>query len=123
MTIVAAGITLHEAMAAAETLASDGLKARVIDLYSIKPLDAQTLLKAGRETGHLLTVEDHWPEGGLGEAVFSCLAEAGVTVNGKLLAVRIMAGSATPQEQLALAEIDAAAIATAARDLVKERRP
>jgi len=118
VTIVAAGITLHEAMAAAETLANEGLKARVIDLYSIKPLDAETLLKAGRETGHMLTVEDHWPEGGLGEAVFSCLAEAGVTVNGKLLAVRIMAGSATPQEQLALAEIDAAAIVKAAHELV-----
>jgi len=118
LTIVGAGITLHEAVTAAETLANDGLKARVIDLYSVKPLDTQTLLKAARETGHVLTVEDHWPEGGLGEAVFSSLAEAGVTVIGKLLAVRIMAGSATPQEQLALAEIDAAAIVKAAHELV-----
>jgi transketolase len=118
LTIVAAGITLPEAMEAADKLAADGINARVIDLYSVKPLDVQTLLKAARDTGRMLTVEDHWPEGGLGEAVFSTLAEAGVTVQGKLLAVRIMAGSATPDEQLALAEIDAAAIEKAARELV-----
>jgi transketolase len=70
----------------------------------------------------VLTVEDHWPEGGLGEAVFSTLAEAGVNVTGKLLAVRIMAGSATPQEQLALAKIDAAAIVKAAHELVSSSK-
>ena len=70
----------------------------------------------------MLTVEDHWPEGGLGEAVFSALGEAGVTVNGKLLAVRIMAGSATPEEQLALAEIDAAAIVKAAHELISNTK-
>jgi transketolase len=122
VTIVGAGITLHEALAAADTLANDGLSARVIDLYSIKPLDKETLLAAARQTGHVLTVEDHWPEGGLGEAVFSTLAEAGVNVTGKLLAVRIMAGSATPQEQLALAKIDAAAIVKAAHELVSSSK-
>ncbi len=66
----------------------------------------------------MLTVEDHWPEGGLGEAVFTTLAEAGVTVSGKLLAVRVMAGSATPEEQLQIAEIDSKAIVKAARELV-----
>lgn len=122
VTIVAAGITLGEALAAAETLAADGINARVIDLYSVKPLDTVTLIEAARETGHVLTVEDHWPEGGLGEAVFSSLAEAGVAANGKLLAVRIMAGSATPEEQLALAEIDAAAIVKAAHELVGDKK-
>jgi len=117
LTIIAAGITLPEAMEAAETLASDGINARVIDLYSVKPLDTKTLIDAATATGRVITVEDHWPEGGLGEAVFSALAEAGVTVNGKLLAVRIMAGSATPDEQLAAAQIDAAAIVNAAREL------
>jgi transketolase len=117
LTIIAAGITLPEAMEAAETLAGDGIKTRVIDLYSVKPLDTKTLIDAATATGRVITVEDHWPEGGLGEAVFSALAEAGVTVQGKLLAVRIMAGSATPDEQLAAAEIDAAAIVNAAREL------
>jgi transketolase len=119
VTLVAAGITLPEAIKAADTLASDGIKARVIDLYSVKPLDEQTVLEAARATGRVVTVEDHWPEGGLGEAVFAAIAQAGVTVQGKVLAVRIMAGSATPEEQLALAEIDADAIVEAARGLVK----
>jgi len=117
LTIVAAGITLPEALEAAETLAGDGIRARVIDLYSVKPLDTKTLIDAATATGRVITVEDHWPEGGLGEAVFSALAEAGVRVNGTLLAVRIMAGSATPDEQLAAAQIDAAAIVDAAREL------
>jgi len=117
LTIVAAGITLPEALEAADTLAGDGIRARVIDLYSVKPLDTKTLVDAATATGRVITVEDHWPEGGLGEAVFSALAEAGVRVNGTLLAVRIMAGSATPDEQLAAAQIDAAAIVDAARGL------
>jgi transketolase len=120
LTIVAAGITLPEALEAAETLAKEGVNARVIDLYSVKPLDTQTLIDAATQTGRVITVEDHWPEGGLGEAVFSTLAEAGVAVHARLLAVRIMAGSATPDEQLAAAEIDAAAIVSAARGLVAQ---
>jgi transketolase len=120
LTIVAAGITLPEALEAAETLAKEGVNARVIDLYSVKPLDTQTLIDAATQTGRVITVEDHWPEGGLGEAVFSTLAEAGVAVQARLLAVRIMAGSATPDEQLAAAEIDAAAIVSAARGLVAQ---
>jgi len=117
VTIVAAGITLHEALAAADKLATEGINARVIDLYSVKPLDVDTLVAAARATGRVITVEDHWPEGGIGEAVFSTLAQAGANVHGKLLAVRMMAGSATPEQQLALAEIDADAIAKAARKL------
>jgi transketolase len=118
VTIVAAGITLVEALSAADRLASDGIKARVIDLYSVKPLDTQTLVDAAQATTRVLTVEDHWPEGGIGEAVFTALAEAGVPVEAKLLAVRIMAGSASPEEQLAAAEIDADAIVKAANELV-----
>ena len=122
VTIVGAGITLGEALSAAEQLAADGIRARVIDLYSVKPIDTKTLIEAARATGRVVTVEDHWPEGGLGEAVFSTLAEAGVTVEGKLLAVRIMPGSATPQEELQLAEIDAAAITKAARELAGSKK-
>jgi transketolase len=118
LTIVAAGITVAEALAAAETLAGNGTAARVIDLYSVKPLDTATLTDAARATGHVLTVEDHWPEGGLGEAVFGALAEAGVGVAGELLAVRHMPGSATPEQELAEAGIDRAAIVAAGQRLV-----
>ena len=73
-TIVAAGITLHEALEAYQVLLSQNLPVRVIDLYSVKPLDEETLRKAARETQLLITVEDHYPEGGLGDAVLSALA-------------------------------------------------
>jgi transketolase len=118
LTIVAAGITLHEALAAADRLTGDGIPARVIDLYSIKPLDRDTLVEAAGVTGRVLTVEDHWPEGGIGEAVLTALAEAGIAVAATTLAVRIMPRSATPEEQLAEAEIDSAAIERAARELI-----
>jgi len=117
LTIVAAGITLFEALSAADQLAADGINARVIDLYSVKPLDEETIRGAASETGRVLTVEDHWPEGGIGEAVLTVIAEAGIPVAAKLLAVRHMPGSATPQEELADAGIDAAAIVAAAREL------
>ena len=73
-TIVAAGITLHEALKAYEELLQDNINVRIIDLYSIKPLDVTTLQKAANETGIIITVEDHHPEGGLGDAVLSALA-------------------------------------------------
>ena len=73
-TLVAAGVTLHEALKASLELESQGLAVRVIDLYSIKPIDQETLLKAARETQLLITVEDHYPEGGLGDAVLGALA-------------------------------------------------
>ena len=65
VTLVAAGVTVHEALAAADLLADDGIAARVIDAYSVKPVDVVTLRAAARETGRIVTVEDHWPEGGL----------------------------------------------------------
>src|SRR2546428_6722781 len=73
-TIVAAGITVHEALQAQQALAAVGLAVRVIDAYSVKPIDAATLRQAARETGVIVTVEDHWPEGGLGEAVPGAVA-------------------------------------------------
>ena len=76
VTIVGAGITLHEALKAADALAEEGVSARVIDLYSVKPIDEDGLRAAAEATGgRVVTVEDHWPEGGLGEAVLSALAE------------------------------------------------
>ncbi len=82
VTLVGAGITLHEALAAAERLAGEGISARVIDLYSVKPIDHETLVKAAQETGAIVTVEDHWKEGGIGEAVLAALAEHGAERRG-----------------------------------------
>jgi len=77
VTIIGAGITLHEAVKAADALAKEGTNARVIDLYSVKPIDAATLHAAAEATqGRIVTVEDHWPESGIGEAVFSAFRDA-----------------------------------------------
>jgi transketolase len=117
--IVAAGITVHEALTAAETLAEEGTSARVIDLYSIKPLDRETLAAAAEATnGRIVTVEDHWAEGGLGEAVLAAFAEVGELPQVTVLAVRMMPSSGKPEELLAAAGIDAAHIAEAVRRLV-----
>ena len=119
VTLVAAGVTVHEALAAADLLADDGISARVIDAYSVKPVDAATLRAAARETGRIVTVEDHWPEGGLGDAVLGALASGGQPLPVvRKLAVRSMPCSATPDEQLQLMGIDMATIATAAAQLV-----
>ena len=119
--IVAAGITVHEALAAASRLEGEGIRARVIDLYSVKPIDAATLRDAALTTGgRLLTVEDHWPEGGVGDAVAAVFTEDARPPRVVRLAVRGMPGSGTPAELLAAAGIDAAAIANAARRLALE---
>ena len=117
VTLIGAGITLHEALKAADQLAAEGITARVIDLYSVKPIDAETVRAAGRETGAIITVEDHWPEGGMGDAVLDALAEEQPHPVVVKLAVRIMPGSGTPAELLAAAGIDANHIADAAREL------
>ena len=116
--IVGAGITLHEALEAAETLADEGISARVIDCYSVKPIDAETL--RGLRTP-IVTVEDHWPEGGLGEAVLSALADLDEPPRVTKLGVRDLPHSGKPDELLHAAGIDAEHIAEAARRLVRER--
>ena len=121
VTIVAAGITLHEALKAADILGGEGIAARVIDLYSVKPVDTDTLVTAARATGgRVMTVEDHWAEGGIGDAVASALAEAQLDTPLRLvkLAVTAMPGSAKPDECIAAAGLDAESIAGAARKLV-----
>ena len=120
LAIIAAGITLHEALVAADTLEADGLNARVIDLYSIKPIDVETLEAAATATRRLITVEDHWPEGGLGDAVLGVFADAEVRPRIVKLAVMEMPTSGTPSELLHAAGIDAGHIADAARRLVAE---
>jgi transketolase len=118
ITLIGAGITLHEALEAADRLAREGIAARVIDLYSVKPIDAATLRDAAAATGAIVTVEDHWPEGGIGDAVLSVFANDEIRPRVMKLAVRDMPGSAKPDEQLAAAGIDAAAIVEAAHALV-----
>jgi transketolase len=122
VTLIGAGITLHECLAAAGQLAADGIDARVIDLYSVKPADTATLTAAAAATGgRLVIAEDHHPEGGLGSAVLDALTSAGrVDLAVAHLAVREMPGSGTPAELLAASGIDAAHIADAARRLLAE---
>ena len=99
-------------------MCSSDLGARVIDLYSVKPVDVETLRDAAEATqGRIVVAEDHFPEGGLGEAVLSALA--GEELQFAHLAVREMPGSGKPAELLAAAGIDADHIATAARKLVQ----
>ena len=119
VTLVGAGITVHEALAAAEALAADGIAARVIDCYSIKPIDADALRAAVSETDLLLTIEDHWIEGGLGDAVLAALAArrdpSGTVVK---IAVTEMPGSGTPEELRDWAGISAGRIADRVRSLL-----
>jgi transketolase len=118
--IVAAGITVHEALEAADELERDGIRARVVDAYSVKPIDAETLHAAAEATGgRLVTVEDHWPEGGLGEAVLAAFADREESTRVVTLAVRDMPTSGTPEEVMDAAGITARHIADAARRLVR----
>lgn len=120
VTVVAAGVTVHEALAAADSLAEAGIPVRVIDLYSVKPVDRRTLHQAAERTGCLLTVEDHREAGGLGDAVLEAFADGRPVPRLARLAVRSMPGSASPAEQLRAAGIDAEAIAAGVRLLVEQ---
>jgi transketolase len=112
---------VHEALRAADSLAADGLPARVIDLYSVKPVDTQVLRAAAADTGCFVTVEDHWAEGGLGDAVLAAFANGHQAPRITKLAVHAMPGSAAPSEQLHAAGIDAKGIEAAARALAGDR--
>jgi transketolase len=120
VTVVASGVTVPEAMQAAETLAGEDIGVRVIDLYSIKPIDVEGLRAAAEATGRIITVEDHYPEGGIGDAVLAALAESGAEARVVKLAVDDMPHSGKPAELLAAFGIDADGIANAARQLVRE---
>lgn len=121
--VVAAGITVHEALKAQAQLAESGIAVRVIDAYSVKPIDGETLARAARDTGALVVVEDHWAEGGLGEAVLSALAGSAPFPRVTHLAVREMPGSGTPDELLDAAGISARHIVRAVTALVREKGP
>jgi transketolase len=119
VTLIGAGVTLHNCLAAADELGRDGISARVVDLYSVKPIDVQTLLATADATsGRLVVAEDHYPEGGIGGAVLEALNDAGRPVRVSHLAVRGLPGSGTPQELMEAAGISAGQIAQAARDLL-----
>jgi transketolase len=113
VTLIGAGITLRECLTAAAELAGKGITARVVDLYSVKPVDAEVILTAAGETKALVTVEDHWPEGGIGETVAGVLAEAASRTPLVRLAVSGRPGSGPPADLLAAAGIDAASIVAA----------
>jgi transketolase len=117
--VVAAGITLFEALAAHDALKEDGIPLRVIDLYCIKPIDRQLLRDALAGVSHLITVEDHYEEGGMGEAVRSCLAGEPLPVHS--LAVKKVPMSGKPEELLAYEEISRAAIIRKAKEILGRR--
>ncbi|HET7078923.1 MAG TPA: transketolase [Chloroflexia bacterium] len=126
VTVVAAGITLHEAIKACDTLQQEGIAVRLIDAYSVKPIDSRTLHAAAQATGgRMVIVEDHWPQGGLGDAVLEAFTNnpetqgAPMNLQVRHLAVKDMPGSGTPQELLDAAGISASHIADAVRALAK----
>ena len=125
VTVVAAGITLHEALKAYDELQQSGIAVRVIDAYSVKPIDRRTLHEAAQTTaGRMVVVEDHWPEGGLGAAVLESFAadssgDGAMNLRLAHLAVKDMPGSGTPEELLDAAGISASHIVDAVRGLLK----
>jgi len=125
VTVVGAGITLHEALKAADQLQGEGIAVRVIDAYSVKPIDAATLHAAAQATGgRIVVVEDHWVEGGLGDAVLAAFAgDEAHTASGPLptvtkLGVHEMPGSGKPDELLDAAGISARHIVAAVKSLL-----
>lgn len=117
ITIVAAGVTLYEALKAHEELEQQGISTRIIDAYSIKPIDTKTLQDAARETKAFITVEDHYADGGLGDAVRAALSDRPVRIYS--LAVRKMPHSGTPEELLDFEEISAKHIIKKVTDIIR----
>ena len=116
VTVIGAGVTLFEALKAYDQLKEQGILIRVIDLYSIKPVDRQTLKKAAKETKALITVEDHFAQGGLGEAVMSALSDVKTPLYS--LAVRKIPRSGKPEELLDYENISAKAIVRKVKQII-----
>jgi transketolase len=120
VTLIGAGVTLHESLKAADQLAEEGVSARVIDLYSVKPVDFETLAAASRATGgRFVVTEDHWAEGGIGEAVMTVFADSDERPRIAHLAVTEIPGSGKGAELLHAAGIDADAIHKAGKRLAE----
>ena len=119
VTLIGAGVTVHQCLRPAGELATGGIAARVIDLYSVKPLDQATVAAAAAATGgRLVIAEDHCPQGGLGAAVLEALAGTGQPLRVRQCAVSGLPGSGTPEELMDAAGISGPRIAAAARTLV-----
>jgi transketolase len=119
--LIAAGVTLHNCLAAADQLAAKKIPVRVIDLYSVKPVDVRTLREAARVAkGRLIVVEDHYPEGGLGAAVLEAL-DNDPPIRMVHLAVKGLPGSGKPEELMNAAGISAKQIVAAATKLAAGR--
>jgi transketolase len=116
-TLVGAGVTVHECLAAADQLAHEGIPVRVLDLYSVKPIDRETLRRCAEATTLVVTVEDHRPEGGIGEAVAAQIVDLPCRL--RQLAVRGVPGSDTPANSLHAAGISADRIAEAVREALR----
>ncbi len=117
VTVIAAGITVHETLKAYETLNKQGVNIRVIDAYSIKPIDANAILKAAEETQIIITVEDHYLEGGMGDAVLEVLA-GGRSVKMYKMGIKKMPKSGKQRELLDYEEISAESIVEKVRSLI-----
>jgi transketolase len=121
ITLVGTGVTVHECLAAADILDREGIPVRVIDMYSVKPVDENSLTAAAEDTDCLVTVEDHHPQGGLGDAVAEVFGDGRPAPDRLVrLAVTNMPGSATGEQQRRAAGIDAESIAAGARLLVEK---
>jgi len=119
VTLIGAGVTLHNCLAAADELAGRGIPARVIDLYSVKPIDTQTLLAAAAATNDkIVVVEDHYPAGGIGGAVLQAFSDAGHPIAIKHLAVAGLPGSGTPAELMRAAGISVGDVVRAATESI-----
>ena len=119
--VAAAGITLHEALKAHKILSDQGLSISVIDIYSVKPIDIKTIYKtAQKSNGRLIVVEDHYPEGGICEAITSELSKEELILNIKSLAVKKLTRSGSPQDLLRFCEIDAKSIA---KTIISKKQP
>jgi transketolase len=115
VTLVGAGVTLHECLSAAGELARQGIATRVVDLYSVKPIDAESIVRCAQQTRLLMVVEDHHPEGGIGEAVAAVLAKGEPGARFAHLAVDSLPGSASTEQALDAAGINAEHIVRAVR--------
>jgi transketolase len=119
LTLIGAGVTLHACLDAAELLTREGIRARLIDLYSVKPIDTPTVCAAADATGgRIVVVEDHHPEGGLGDAVLSALNAGGTSATVEHLAVRIRPGSGSPTELIEAAGLSPSHIVAASHRLL-----
>ena len=114
--LVGAGITVHEALSAYDELLKDGINIRVIDSYSVKPIDCATLEKAAGEIGQIIVAEDHYPEGGIADVVRSCLSETGAKIYSLSVTKRPRSGK--PEELLSFEEIDSKAIVKKVKEVL-----